>query len=524
MEKGQRQMKRFAMGMLALVMATVTACSTGGDGSAGNPSNTGSGNTPATGANNGGKDNVSEAPFEMRLMYNFDGVEFPPAGNEVHKQIEELTNTTLRIEPLPGSAFEERLPVMLASGDLPTAVPIPRRHQKLPYVVNAVNSGLFWEIGPYLEQFPNLMQINPAIYDNILYDGKLYGLPRVRPLARRAFHYRADWVENLGLQEPKTIEDFYNMLVAFKNGDPDGNGQDDTGGLVMMQNQIGRYFTPFFGAPNQWELRDGEFIRDAMTDEFLEALKFEKRLYDENLLNRDFAIMDRPEWTAAMETGRAGVRNDVTGSATGIEEAIQENNPDAQIGMFSVLEGDHGKRVFAEGGHNGFYLFPKSSLPTEEDLLKALGFFDTLAGEEGANLMAWGIEGTHYELVDGKPKHLEDGNYGEVVGASYSAPLSTLPAATNAMQGEKKPLDILAAEIELENEGFMVADPTLSLISETYLESGAQLETILEDAHVKFVMGEINEEQWRAQVELWRSRGGDKIAAEYAEAYARANQ
>ena len=516
MNNGQRKMKQFMVGTVAMAML-VTGCSTGNDGPATGTNGTNTGNA-------GNNNSSSEAPFDMHLMYNFDGVEFPPAGNEVQTRLEELTNTKLRIEQLPGSAFEERLPVMLASGDLPSAIPIPRRHQKLPYVVNAVNSGLFWEIGPYLDQFPNLSQINPVIYENIMYDGKTYGLPRVRPLARRAFHYRADWTENLGMEEPKTIEEFYNMLVAFKNDDPDGNGQDDTNGMVMMQNQIGRYFTPFFGAPNQWEERDGEFIRDAMTEEFLEALKFEKRLYDENLLNRDFAIMDRPEWTAAVETGRAGARNDVTGSAIIIQEAIQDSNPDGRIGLFSVLEGDHGKRVFAEGGHNGFFLFPKSSLPTEDDLLKALGFFDKLADEEAANLLMWGIEGTHYEMVDGKPQHIEEGNYGEMVGSPYNAPLSTLNSGVNAMEGDKQELEIRAMEVELENEEFMVTDPTMPLISETFLESGAQIETILEDAHVKFVMGEINEEQWRAQVELWRTRGGDKIAAEYAEAFARINE
>ena len=61
-------------------------------------------------------------------------------------------------------------------------------------------------------------------------DGKIYGvfnkfeggtLPTVRQ----------DWMEKLNLEEPKTLDDFYNVFKAFKEQDPDGNGKDDTYGL-----------------------------------------------------------------------------------------------------------------------------------------------------------------------------------------------------------------------------------------------------------------------------------------------------
>ena len=53
-------------------------------------------------------------------------------------------------------------------------------------------------------------------------------------------------------------------------------------------------------------------------------------------------------------------------------------------------------------------LFPKSAIKTEEELKKILGFFDKMMTPEVANLMYWGIEGTHYTVVDGKAKASDD--------------------------------------------------------------------------------------------------------------------
>lgn len=513
--------KRSAIYVTALALL-LTGCSNGNNSTGGTPSP-----TPKAVENTTDKpaEDVKQEPLELSLMYNFDGVEFPEPDNEIEKYIEEITNTKLAVTGMPGSAWEEKLPVMIASGDMPDAFPIPRRHQKLPYVINAVQADMFWEIGPYLDQFPNLSKINPVIYDNIKYDGKTYGLPRERALARRAFQYRSDWLANLGMEEPKTIDEFYEMLRAFTYDDPDGNGKDDTYGLSAKE--VGMWFAPYFGAPNQWKVEDGKFIRDVQTEEFLNSLKFEKKLYDEGLMNKDFTVVDRAQWSGAVETGKAGVRIDVTGSTGGLEVAAQENlGETATFSMFSILEGEHGKRINMEGGHNGFFLFPKSSIKDEAELLRVLKFFDDLAGEELSNLFHWGIEGENYEIVDGKAKRIDlpEGVKQIEFGAAYGAPLSTLAAATNAMPGELDEHGQLEAKLNTENVQYGIADPTMPLISETFLEQGAQLETILTDAHVKFVMGQIDEDQWKAEVNNWYERGGKKIIAEYEEAYAKSIQ
>lgn len=65
-------------------------------------------------------------------------------------------------------------------------------------------------------------------------DGKYYSIPETRPgdAQRNVIGIRGDWLDNLGLEVPHTIEEFENVLDAFTYGDPDGNGIDDTYGFT----------------------------------------------------------------------------------------------------------------------------------------------------------------------------------------------------------------------------------------------------------------------------------------------------
>lgn len=59
-------------------------------------------------------------------------------------------------------------------------------------------------------------------------------------------------------------------------------------------------------------------------------------------------------------------------------------------------------------GYNNVVLFPKSAVKDEAELKKILAFFDQMMTPEVANLMYWGIEGTHYTVEDGKAKATDD--------------------------------------------------------------------------------------------------------------------
>ena len=119
----------------------------------------------------------------MAILYH----QQPPKDRAI-KEIEKLTNTELDITWVPDAVKEDRLNAALAAGNLPQIVTI--QDIKNSSVMNAFRSGMFWEIGDYIKDYPNLNKMNKLINKNVTIDGKLYGIYRERPLSRQGIVIR----------------------------------------------------------------------------------------------------------------------------------------------------------------------------------------------------------------------------------------------------------------------------------------------------------------------------------------------
>ncbi|PNB52912.1 hypothetical protein C1X64_34515, partial [Pseudomonas sp. GW456-E7] len=107
---------------------------------------------------------------------------------------------------------------------------------------------------------------------------------------------------------------------------------------------------------------------------YMDALKFFKKLYDEGLINKDFAVMDSAKWNDPVVKGKAGVIVDTGSRASQIQSAMEEadeSNKDV-IDIVGSLEGPHGKRTFPTSGYSGMIAIPKSSVKTEKELKEVL--------------------------------------------------------------------------------------------------------------------------------------------------------
>ena len=106
---------------------------------------------------------------------------------------------------------------------------------KTASVISYCRAGAFWDITDEYKNYPNLAKANDIVMNNISIDGRIYGIYRARPLGRNGISYRRDWLENVGLEEPKTMDDLYNVLKAFTYNDPDQNGEKDTYGMTWCK-------------------------------------------------------------------------------------------------------------------------------------------------------------------------------------------------------------------------------------------------------------------------------------------------
>lgn len=462
---------------------------------------------------------AEEEPFVMTIMAQAYLAEYPPDDAEVKLMIEDYTNTKLDITWVPTSNLQEKLATVLAStSDTPMCVYC--EDVKTYNVVAAAQAGVFWDLAPYIEEFPNLAEMysDPIRRANSSIAGGIYGLFRTRPLATTGIVFRKDWADKLGIATPTTLDEYYNMLVAFKEQDPDGNGVDDTYGISVKlndQSQISHMYTILAacGAPNEWYW-DGETMVPAFyTDEYMDALNFYKKLYDEGLMNADFVT--NPQIFTEFCAGRSGSFIAFLSDGSSNTNDLYALYPDASVELIGRLN----DRCMAEMGYAGQFLFTKAGIKDEETLRKCLNFFDKLSDEEMQNLVRWGLEGKHYYInEEGKPVRPAEWNDAYINEVNCWRTLK-LHYDEKAMDGVFDYAYGRARELYVENEPYAVSNPCAGLYSPTDIELGKDLALIVNDASVQYVVGQITEEDFRAACDQWKSQGGQTIIDEYTAAY-----
>lgn len=513
---------------LSLAAALVITALSGCGGKAGN---SGAGESaPAA-----GKEGAGSSPLELTVMLPIFKTNYPKDDGPVVEEIEKRTNTKIHLEWVPNASYADKFNITLASGKLPDIIYVG--DVKGPSFVSAAKSGAFWEVGPYLKDFPNLSQANPVILKNSSIEGKNYGVYRGRVLGRNGIAFRKDWLDHVGLQTPETLDDFYNMLKAFKEKDPDQNGKDDTYGMVLVK-WTGGWASGFdtmklwFGAPNKWGVKDGKLVPEHEYPEYLEALKFMKKLYDEKLINSDFAVMDSAKWVDPIVNGKAGVIVDVVDVGARIDDKIHaalekegKDEPDRHfIDVIGGVKGADGQlHTLPTSGYSGMLAIPKSTVKTEEELKQVLGFLDKLNDPDMQTLLGFGLEGTHYNLVEGgyiEPIKDTVKLESEVEGLNQM--LAFIPM-DQGKQVKQTPLRVKQAEVQKANEEFIVTNPAEPFISTVYSQKGQQLDNIINDARIKFIVGQIDEAGLKSAFEVWRKTGGDDLVEEMNKLYSQSN-
>ncbi|OXM84867.1 extracellular solute-binding protein [Paenibacillus rigui] len=474
-----------------------------------------------------GEQGVADTPSEISLMLILNRDD-PPQGTIV-PALQTMTNTKLIFNWVPDNIYSDKMVAAIATGTLPKAVQVKAVDVLHPSVVNGIRSGLFWEIGPYLKEYPLLSKyVNPVIQNNASYFGKTYGIYWERPQSRQGIQYRKDWLDRLGLKEPRAINDIYEVLKAFTYGDPDGNGKQDTLGLVDRNDLVYGAFkniAAYFGAPNGWGLAEGRLVPDFMTPEYADAMKFMKKLYDEKLINPDFTVTSKVQQEERFVKGEAGmmISNVV---ASSIRNRIQKVNKMANVEIMNRVQGPKGERIWGGSGFGGLFLFPKSSVKSEAELREVLAFFNRLLSEDVNNLITYGMQDRHYNL---NPDHKtvkimpDTQTLREQEVEPYANALRTFDIRYLRLGETSELQDKIQTMIE-DNARIAVNDPTTGLFSQTQAEKGTELQTIITDATYQFILGKLDARGFANEVEKWRRSGGDRIMEELNHEYAQINK
>jgi putative aldouronate transport system substrate-binding protein len=156
-------------------------------------------------------------------------------------------------------------------------------------------------------------------------NGRFYGIPFItNPYDQlNVLWFRQDWLDNLNLPVPKTIDEFIRVADAFTRNDPDGNGLNDTYAIAFDGSDVsapwgnlGAFFEMFDAYPkpsgyaNNLGLVDdgtGSLRWGGETEGMKEALALLNDFYNKGYIAQDFATHDAGKAQAEIVTGRAGM-------------------------------------------------------------------------------------------------------------------------------------------------------------------------------------------------------------------------
>lgn len=227
-------------------------------------------------------------------------------------------------------------------------------------------------------------------------DGKLYGFPLQRGIASVTY-IRKDWLDKLGLDIPKTWEEYMEVLRQFTFNDPDGNGKNDTYGTSFVRTlhytNIFAYAEFFQGSHCDFKKENGIWVDGFMSEEFKAALKRMKAAYDEGIIY--------PEKVLYLSWGVDLFYANKIGAFTfsdGLSLASFQKNMDNKSAEFVAMP------ALKESTH---LRVPAPVFVINKDVKDPKFVFDnTIAlmndGGKGQLLFTHGVEGVHYNMVDGK--------------------------------------------------------------------------------------------------------------------------
>lgn len=230
-------MKKILCLVLALAMSVslFAACGNSGDSSnastGGDTSN--SGETTGDAASTEPIDVLNQSETMDMTVTVMTG--FTQSDSEVEKAIEEKYNVNITLNVLPGwSDGQSQISLLMASNDIPDVMwwwSMDTEYAKW------VKAGLLQDVSPYLDKYTNIRDYYNKMDPLTLFfaaddSGAMYRIPGdVAEPSCECLWIRQDWLDNLNLEVPTTIDELEEVMRAFTEDDPDGDGQKNTYGL-----------------------------------------------------------------------------------------------------------------------------------------------------------------------------------------------------------------------------------------------------------------------------------------------------
>jgi putative aldouronate transport system substrate-binding protein len=365
------------------------------------------GGSPSTSTSNG--------PVDLTLWMNpaVPEVSAPPDNWSFYKLVKQKFNINLKVELLPlGNDGLTKFSAAAAANNLPDFFQITSDSLFLKWIP----LGLVAPVDSLLPLMPQRTKDRYSVATiNKLYtiNGKLYSLAEnagsILP-RRTGFFIRQDWLTKLGLQAPKTLDDFLTVAKAFTFHDPDGDGKNDTYGFGAILDPttyaqgLGNFFAPIYGAfglPGPWDFSvPGKLTLSVRNPGFLQATQFVKSLVDAKVIDPDWTTLTQNDIRARWKQGKYGMFWEDFAAAISKSnyKPFDQNFPNAQLVPLAPPVGPTGQSDVAEYSTIRFHMGVSQKAMSAGKGPAIAKLLEWTNSGDGYYLTGFGQKGVNYNL------------------------------------------------------------------------------------------------------------------------------
>jgi len=540
-----------------LLAALVSACSGKDDGN---------GNSQAAGANEGGSspsaggEQAAVDPYKLPNpieVTTFKGVtpnaKLPEGDtvedNQYTRYIKEKTNITFKLLwYASGQDYDQKMKLAVSSNDLPDMMMVDEKT-----FLSLAEAGQLEDLTDVYDRYAaDLTRQLYASTDNkalekATYKGKLMAIPNISVQADSVamVWVRKDWLDKLGLQPPKTVDDVERIAKAFVENDPDGNGKADTIGITGSDTALKvppkasfHNFKPIFEAydayPGNW-IKDGSgnIVYGSIQPETKNALGKLSEWYKAGLIDKEFAL--RKDVNEPVVSGKAGI---FMGPwwAGGMLMDTYKNNPQADFEPYLIPDANGQINNLLVPVSNSFIVVKKGMKHPEAAVVYANTFIaaqrktdpDALKLDFTIDASYWPIGNATFDYADAverKADALKKALAGEISSDSLTPEVKVL--YDNAVQDKANPKADLAVwksyygyttPAEVLKTSMNKFYPEFTTTTKTMERKWANLDKMEQETFYKIVMGEQPLDSFDKFVADWKAQGGDEITKEVQDA------
>jgi putative aldouronate transport system substrate-binding protein len=472
--------------------------------------------------------------------------------SEVEKELDRILNTDITYVKVPDTNYSEKLTALLASNNLPEVIiggPMDMLVSQDAIIPLDDKLGDMPIMTAFLDKYNADNDINIYSYIRYAVDGKLYSLPEITGTkVAYALSIRQDWLDKLNLQMPKTTDDWKNVLAAFRDGNPNGDGKP----VIPFSGYMGWAFSAYGIRTNSLS-HTGTYATNGSTDAYFvidngkyipifehphykEALQYLADLYANKLIDQEYLVTNKSDnnrnelWSNGTSGSGYGYSSNDVQIAT---QALQKVDPSKKMVGAPVPVGPYGDQLLPARRPIWASMHITPAAEKNGNLKQILQFMDWGYSEDGIRLFSFGVEGKSYTMKDGKPVYIDPYGKGWVDKRAFGIDnyacyfLDPDSYRQSLMGGVATPEEMtidsaLNYHALYDNEKYLyIVPPSFSTASSA--ELGATVFAKLDENVDKVIMGSMTMDQFFTEYQQIKTDGFQKIADEMAAAYDKVN-